>query len=198
MVQYSQWVSTDRMTLNVQITTLSEFCDTLIKKIEKLTPHSFIAQSQSDYLKMKKETLDEGSVLILMDFSENLNFVVQDEVQGYHWNNGSCTLHTVVIYYKKDQQLQAKSFCIISDDLEHDVALVYQTQKTVLNFLKFEFPEIPLAYAEYFTDGCAAQYKNCKNFRNICYHEHDFNVKCSWSFCNQPRQISLRWYWWHC
>ncbi|XP_049813922.1 outer dense fiber protein 3-like [Schistocerca nitens] len=29
---------------------------------------------------MEKETLDEGSVLILMDFSENLNFVAQDEV----------------------------------------------------------------------------------------------------------------------
>lgn len=27
-----------------------------------------------------------------------------------------------------------------------------------------------------------AQYKNCKNFRNICCHEQDFNMKCSCYF----------------
>ncbi|KAJ4432757.1 hypothetical protein ANN_21395 [Periplaneta americana] len=181
-VQYSQWVSTDRTNLTVQVSTLSELCESLTQKIEKLIPHSFSSQFQSDYLKMRKETLDEGSVLILMDFSENYSFVVQDEAQGFHWNNGSCTLHTVVVYCKINQDLQSRSLCIISDDLDHDVALVYLTQKLVLDFLKSEFPEAPLKHVEYFTDGCAAQYKNCKNFRNICYLEQDFSMKCNWSF----------------
>ena len=34
----------------------------------------------------------------------------------------------------------------------------------------------------YFSDGCADQYKNCKNFINICHHEQDFAMKCTWSF----------------
>jgi len=35
---------------------------------------------------------------------------------------------------------------------------------------------------EYFSDGCAAQYKNRKSFHNICEHEKDFGKKASWSF----------------
>ena len=34
----------------------------------------------------------------------------------------------------------------------------------------------------YFTDGCAAQYKNRYNFVNVCHHEHDFGVPCEWLF----------------
>ena len=34
----------------------------------------------------------------------------------------------------------------------------------------------------YMSDGCAAQYKNCKNFSNLCYHFEDFGVKAEWYF----------------
>ena len=34
----------------------------------------------------------------------------------------------------------------------------------------------------YFSDGCAGQYKNCKNFINLCLHEKDFGIECSRSF----------------
>ena len=35
---------------------------------------------------------------------------------------------------------------------------------------------------KYYTDGCASQYKNCKNFVNLCKHEKDFGVCEEWSF----------------
>ena len=34
----------------------------------------------------------------------------------------------------------------------------------------------------YFSDGCAGQYKNCKNFINLCYHLEDFGVPAEWHF----------------
>ena len=34
----------------------------------------------------------------------------------------------------------------------------------------------------YFSDGCEAQYKNCKNFTNLCYHFLDFGVHAEWHF----------------
>ena len=36
--------------------------------------------------------------------------------------------------------------------------------------------------ANYYSDGCADQYKNCKNFINICMHHRDFFVDCTWTF----------------
>ena len=34
----------------------------------------------------------------------------------------------------------------------------------------------------YFSDGAASQYKNCKNFINICNHEADFGIQAEWHF----------------
>lgn len=65
-------------------------------------------------------------------------FVIQDEVQRYHWTQDSCSLHRVVIYTKCEEtgkDLLVSSVCVISDDLEHDVAFVYATQKFVAQFL---------------------------------------------------------------
>ena len=34
----------------------------------------------------------------------------------------------------------------------------------------------------YFSDGCGGQYKNCKNFYNVCLHEKEHGVKRTWEF----------------
>ena len=34
----------------------------------------------------------------------------------------------------------------------------------------------------YFSDGCAEQYKNRKNFVNLCHHQKDFNMDAEWIF----------------
>ena len=35
---------------------------------------------------------------------------------------------------------------------------------------------------EYFSDGCAGQYKNYKNMLNLCLHQLDFKFSATWSF----------------
>ena len=34
----------------------------------------------------------------------------------------------------------------------------------------------------YFSDGCGGQYKNYKNFHNLCYHSEDFGLDAEWAF----------------
>ena len=41
--------------------------------------------------------MNHETLIIMGDFAENYKFMVQDEVQGFHWNNLQCTLHPVVI-----------------------------------------------------------------------------------------------------
>ena len=53
--------------------------------------------------------------------------------------------------------------------------------KRSADFIKEEIcPEVSKVH--YFSDGCAGQYNNCKNFINLCLHEKDFGIECSWSF----------------
>ena len=82
---------------------------------------------------------------------------MQDEVQGFYWNNSQCTLLPVVTYYQENDELKNISHCLISDDRKHDVALVYEVQESILADLQCKLPR--LSTITYFTDGCAGQYK---------------------------------------
>ena len=89
-ISFQQWQGTDRAMLCTQTTSIIEFLELLVDAISKLTVHSFIAKCQARYLKDRKDNLLETSCIPLLDFAENYQFMVQDEIQGFHWNNISC------------------------------------------------------------------------------------------------------------
>ena len=180
MIEFQQWTTTDRSNLINQREYLVDYIELVIEQLQKLTAHSYLAKAQAKYLKSRKEEMDANTALFLGDFAENYNFVVQDEVQGFHWNNKQCSLHPVLIYYRDDSGLKHRSFCILSDDLNHDVPFVYEVQRLVLDELKLKFPHI--TKVEYFSDGCGGQYKKRKNFLNLCLHKKDFGLDAKWHF----------------
>jgi hypothetical protein len=55
------------------------FIDLLLEKLVKLAPHSYIADHQTKYFKNRKEKMQDNEFLVLMDFSENYGFQLQDE-----------------------------------------------------------------------------------------------------------------------
>lgn len=61
-----------------------------------------------------------------------------------HWTRDSCSVHPVLIYTRCDDSgnIVASSLCVLSDDLECDVAFMYETQKIVAQFLKDHFPNV--------------------------------------------------------
>ena len=53
--------------------------------------------------------------------------------------------------------------------------MVHEIQKRIINNIKGKIPNIK--YIEYFTDGCAGQYKNCKNLLNLAHYTNDFTLQ---------------------
>ena len=183
-VEFKQWVSTDRSKLETMVQPIDDFIDTFLEKLDNLRRHDFIAKQQSNFLNERKETLKEGEFLVIGDFSENFSFVVQDEAQSFHWNNSMAywnnsmaTLHPFVYYYKESGEVKHSNFVLLSNCNIHDTVAVHLFQKRLMS-TKFN----SLAKIIYFSDGCAGQYKNCKNFVNLCLHEEDFGVPCEWHF----------------
>ena len=153
----------------------------LINSINNLTRHSYLAKAQARYVKSKKESLGVNEVMVLGDFAENYQYLIQDEIQSYHWSKEYCTLHPLVIYYKDaDGNLQLYSLCYISDDNTHDTSFVYKIQRLLVEFLKQRLPSVTKIY--YVSDGCGGQYKNFKNFLNLCCHKEDFSIEAEWIF----------------
>lgn len=178
-VTFEQWVTTDRCNIEQKTLQSDEFASLFVKKVDKLVCHDFIKRKQSQFLKNKKQTLEENEVLIICDFSENFTFVLQDEVQSFHWNNAQCTLHPFVVYFKNNGVLEHISFIIISDILKHDTIAVQLFISKLLEFLQ---TKISVEKCIFMSDGAASQYKNRKNFSSICGFKEKHNVEIEWHF----------------
>lgn len=166
--------------MSTMVSTLEEFIQLLTDTIDALTSHSFTAKDQSKYLSERKEELQADSAIVILDFAENYEYTIQHEVQSYHWSKERCTLHPVSIYVKEGDEVTTKSLCIMSDDLEHDTCFVHEVMRVITDYLKLNHPNVKSV--QYFSDGCAGQYKNYKNFMNLCLHEQELGMPATWSF----------------
>ncbi|KAL5468830.1 hypothetical protein EMCRGX_G029952 [Ephydatia muelleri] len=183
---YKSWVSVDHTTLITITEPTDVFVESLLHRLLKLKRHDFIAKEQASFLAQLKCDLKEGEAVIQGDFSENYTFIIQDAVQGFHWNNDQATVHPFVVYYNGQSKrvdplpgIHSLSYVVISDCLAHEAVAVHCFAKKFLGFLN---GILKLKKVYYFTDGAAAQYKNKKNFVNLAFHMKDFMIEAEWHF----------------
>ena len=163
-VQYQQWTQTDRSSLITIVQTDEEFLEEFIAMLKKLKYHDYIAKQQSSFVNELKENLKSDEYLVIADFSENYTCIVQDAIQSYHWHSTHVTIHPFLCYYQdKNGHLLHKCYVIISESTEHDTIAVHLFQKKLVQYLTDTFKTRPNKIF-YVSDGCAAQYKNRKNF----------------------------------
>lgn len=180
VINYKQWVSTPRVTLETTTKSVIDFVDDFSEKLMALLPHNFIAKEQAAYLRELKEKLKKHEFIVIVDFAENYAFVVQEAAPGFHWNNDQATVYTVVIYYKIGNELNHHSMVIISDCLSHDAIAVHLFSGVIINFIKSLSSEVHKIF--FFSDGAPQQYKNYKHFINLSYYEEDYGINTEWSF----------------
>lgn len=177
------------------------FITEISKQLVPLIPHDFIAKKQSEFLNIRKQQLQRGEYIVISDFAENYSFVVQvliftwlpfsfakllfyffkDAVQRWHWANEQCTIHPFAIYYKDENHvLHHQSLVIIAESLRHNYDAVFQFQQELIKFLEERFGTIIKIF--FFSDGAGSQYKNKKNFFQLCQYKasHAFDVE--WHF----------------
>ena len=177
-ITYKQWVPTDQTALITVQTSISEFIETLSETLYDLCRHHFIKEAQSSYLSEAKQTLDQYTCIILMDFAENYNFLVQDAIQGFYWQADQATLHPFAVYYKDEKDhLKCECYCLISDHLCHDQPAIHCFLTKLLPMVKIKLPTVNKV--KYFSDGAASQYKNYKCLINLIYHivDHQINAE---------------------
>ena len=133
--------------------------------------NTFMAKSQTQHLKQRKEEITD-TVYHSLGLCSKLSLCVAG------WNPGisldQCTMHTVVIYFKKYGVLHHISLCIISDDLEQDTCFVHELQRIVMLYIRENWPQIK--FVDNFSDSCAMHSKKYKAFLNLCHHKWDFDV----------------------
>ena len=95
---------------------------------------------------------------------------------GTDWSKEYCTLHPLIVYFiDSDGNIQHNSLCFISDVKNHNANFVYKIQTILVDYLQENLPNVDKIF--YFSDGCAEQYKNCKNFINLCHYQQVSNLR---------------------
>ena len=143
MVTYQQWVFEEgRKTLKKTEKKLEEVLITLILKGYMIAIHLFDKNWQYQQLCACKDNLLHSSetILMIMDFAENLRTVYDNEIHAAHWNYQQVTIHPCICYYKcvNCELFMTDSVVIISDDLTHDSKAVDKFTDEVVQFLTGE------------------------------------------------------------
>ena len=161
--------------------TVAEFIAKIVDDLYEVCPHHFIAKAQANHLKIAKENLSENELIISLDFAENYSFVVQNAVQGFHWENSQATLHPFVAYFRSPNgDLKHTSICVISDCLKHDQTAVHCFLTKVITLMKQKVNNIKIIH--YYSDGAPSQYKDYKGLVNLCHHRLDHGIDVVWNF----------------
>jgi len=179
-IAFKRWTHTDRSNLETVVKKIDDFLSEFFQCIKLYQHHAFITRAQSTFYSDTKQDMKEGEVLVVCDFAENYSFVVQDEIQSFYWNNEMATVHPFVAYFKTGTIINHVNFVVISECNTHDTVAVHLYIKLFLKFLKNLLPLTKKII--YFSGGFAGQYKNCKNFINLCHHKKDFGIEAEWNF----------------
>ena len=104
--------------------------------------------------------MDNETAVVLMDFAENYSFLVQDDIQGFYWQNNQAILHHFAVNHRDTASnlVHYESIWVASDHLQHEQNTVHCFLSIVLKHIRTTMPHIKCI--KYFSDGAASQYKN--------------------------------------
>lgn len=131
----------------------------LLKEIDDLWPafvtHHFYTQKQRDFIiHLKEQSHLNKYIAVQLDFAQNFAFVIQQEVQSAFYYRQQATLFTVYMKVGSEH----RNMVIVSDCLTHDNKFVHAAQQIIVQFIKKEYPNIPII--KYITDGAVSHFKS--------------------------------------
>lgn len=160
-IKYKNWIERGTAaSLQTFEDDFDHFKTQLCEEINLLTVHHYVSEAQKLYLNHCKSNLNDDTCIIIMDFSENYSFIIQQSVQSFYYNNSQATLHPFCMYYKNEDtsELQNVNFCVISDSKDHLAYSINAFTAKLIDIIKEEYSWIKKVI--YFTDGAPQQYKN--------------------------------------
>jgi hypothetical protein len=181
-ITYYQWTSSrdERTTLTKMSGTAKEIVEIIFTKLGKMGKHHFILKKQDLYFQQLKGVLkEENAMMVHLDFAENYDFVVREEVQGFHWTKNQLTLHPFYCVWADQEApdtFHKHTFMSMSDCLEHNASVIEAFRRSFMEkFISKHQGWLKKIY--FISDGTGAQYKNYKNFINLMQYENKYHIK---------------------
>ncbi|CAH2094688.1 unnamed protein product [Euphydryas editha] len=129
--------------------------------LDAFLKHNLNIIVQYDVIKQLKQNLNEKEILVHIDFSENYCLKYNQEIQSFHFGGSreQVSLHTGVVYYKDTdgETFKTKSFCTVSNCLQHDAKAIWAHLQPVLKMIN---SLVPYETVHFLSDSPSSQYRN--------------------------------------
>ena len=179
---YNQWQKVKNKYCNiVQINKSVEyFVDEVCKQAQLSCVHRFVKNSQAAYFKHLKSASPEDNALVLLDVAENYT----------QFSNPGCNSGVSLGQYS----VKTASFCCLQKGQPDSSTRIFSNAVhaflgKVLSLIKDSWSTLQTCI--YFSDGASSQYKDYKNFANLCHHASDFQLAAKRDFFPLPHGKSL-------
>ena len=176
-----------------ELTTKADILARLNVVVPEFLQHVYTIRHQYAALKLKKETLSVEEAIIHCDFSENYVLKYHQEVQSMHFGTSKrqLSMHTSVVYLVDSSiktkidgtQTSCRSFCTVSDKLDHGVHAIWAHLHPILVEIKNKYPKVCTLH--FCSDGPTSQYRNRMNLfamTTILRHMNPNICSATWNY----------------
>ena len=174
----SQKKSTMKTKLITQTMSRQCFIDTVMEEVSLMRAHISRVKAQYKAVREIKNRLPTNHVTVQMDFAENWTAHAKEEVQSAYYNQEQFTIHPIVCHFRKNDNLETKTYIIVSDDRSHMAESVLCFLFKVVPMIKQDLVQ-DLQCIHYISDSPSSQYRNIKMMSILAKHQLLFNINAS-------------------
>jgi hypothetical protein len=123
--------------------------------------HKFTHIWQAAVRREAAKTFDANTILIELDFAENLTIKFQDAQQSQHWVQVGVSLLNVIATYHDDAgEVITKAIVFVSNDLDHDTQFTQKSMAEVMRTIRGWAPKRTFDRVWVRSDGAPSHFKN--------------------------------------
>ena len=151
--------------------------------ISNLKHHYYNKRVQSAKYKHMIDNLEEGEILVHVDYSENYNNKQQDEIKSAYYGHEQFTIYTVCVYSTERDIVSNKTKVVVNNlafvtpDNVHSCEVTFVLNKTILLNMKSlkTFTKVI-----FWSDGCSAQFRSQFAFQLLTQFDKELSIE--WHF----------------
>ena len=176
-IKWYQWTSKNGYSEKEEFNgTVNECLNTLEKQVEFFLIHVFIKRRQAAHFEIIKSIVDDETICLQVDYSENFKLDVQDAVHGSFYKKAAISVFTCYVWNSDT----GYSIVYVSNNLSHDKYCISAILNDLFDNLELKFYRLKQLHI--FSDGTCQQFKQKFLFRNLCRLFETFNVNIEFFF----------------
>ena len=149
-------------------------CEKVKEQLKPFLWHYLEASWQSNIFHKFKADVPQSTLVVLIDYAENIGLEANFEIMSEHWGHRQITLLSCVVFFRGDAgDVVQHVHAFWSDDLTHDCVFSHEgIRRIVSHYGTDRFSNLVV-----WSNGCKAQFKYCDYFYPFHAYRAQFNIR---------------------